>query len=126
MATRAPDSAARAAAASPAGPAPITTTSNAGSGIGLHLHARFAGNLTALAMSAAVDGHAAFETDAHPAQRRARLPGDRPAKLRRPGNCNRGGDHGAYGHLNGVAIHAKTDPLIHASAPWSAGTAPRE
>src|SRR5580693_1959482 len=59
MATRAPESEARAAAASPAGPAPMTATSNMASGIGIHLHARFARNLATLAMRTAVDGHAA-------------------------------------------------------------------
>src|SRR5215213_5461998 len=75
IATRLPDSAARRAAARPAGPAPTTTTSKlaAGSLIGADLHARPAGQLTTSYVRATIDRHAAFEADAHAAQRTAGL-----------------------------------------------------
>ena len=66
-------------------PAPMTTTS----GIGLHLHSLFARYLAALRVGASIDGDAAFEADAHAAERRARLAGDRAAETDDAGRARR-------------------------------------
>src|SRR5215510_10733115 len=69
-------SSARRAAASPAGPAPMIRTSV----IGADLHPLGARNLAASAVGAAVDRDAAFEADAHAAQRAAWLARHRSAE----------------------------------------------
>src|SRR5579864_793423 len=74
--TDAPHSAATVAAAMPAGPAPTTATSQRRSNslfIGADFHAGFASELAAFEMRPSVDRDAAFEADAHAAERCAWL-----------------------------------------------------
>ena len=95
------------AAARPAGPAPTTRTSQSGSGIGspgAHIHPRRAGNLAAPLMRPAVDGYAAFETDAHAAQRTARLAADRPPIGTLSSQGHRRRHHRPGGRLHRLAV----------------------
>src|SRR5579862_850929 len=123
-ATRAPDSEALTAAASPAGPAPMTATSKTGMAelfIRADFHSVFANDLTTLHVRFAVDRDAAFEADAHAAERRARLAGDGSAARKARSEDGNSGD-GSRRYSDGSAIDANCDSARHGSARWSFAT----